>query len=111
VVWKYAARTTIGRFALANDRVFLLDDLCQLHCLDAATGAVIGVVPIDRRERSACALLPEGDVLYVGTTRSVIAVNGQGQVLWRTEDVGTTAGARAGLGVPGNVMQPDYVGG
>jgi hypothetical protein len=31
-----------------------------LHGLDAATGAVLGVVPIDQQERSACALLPEG---------------------------------------------------
>jgi PQQ-like domain len=108
VLWKYVARTVIGRFALANDRVFLLDDICQLHCLDAATGAVVGVVQIDQRERSACALVPDGGVLYVATTHSVIAVNSEGQVLWRTEDVGTTRGLRAGLGLPGSTAQPDY---
>lgn len=110
VLWKYTARQIIGRVALANDRVFLLDDLCHLHCLAADTGAVIGVVQIDRPERSACALLAEGDTLYVATTRSVTALNSQGQVLWRTEEVGGTAGMRAGLALPGSVQQPDYTG-
>lgn len=110
VLWKYTARHVIGRVALANDRVFLLDDLCNLHCLAADTGAVVGVVQIDRPERSACALLAVDDTLYVATTRSVTALNAQGQVLWRTEDVGGTAGLRAGLALPGSVVQPDFVG-
>lgn len=108
ILWKYTTRAIIGRIALVADRIFLLDDMCQLHCL--AAGCCRGVVPMDKPERSACSLLVDGDVLFVATTRSIIAVSGQGQILWRTEDVGATGGLRSGLAVPGNVSQPDFVG-
>ena len=44
------------------------------------------------------------------TTHPLLPYVAEGEVLaWRTE-VGGAFGARAGLGVPGNVMQPDFTG-
>lgn len=77
------------------------------HCLDAASGALLGAVVIDTQERTSCALVADGDVLYAASTRSVVAFDGAGQVLWRTE-VGGAFAARAGLAVPGHVAQPDF---
>lgn len=109
LLWEYSAKLNVARFALTNGRVFALDDSCHVHCLDAATGALLGVVQVDRVERTGCALVADGGFLYAATTRSVVAIDGSGQIAWRTE-VGGAFGARAGLGVPGNVMQPDFTG-
>lgn len=109
VLWEYGARLVVARFALAHGRVYALDDQCQLHCLDATTGAHVGTAQIDRPERSGCALVADGDRLYVATTHSVVAVDSRGQILWR-RDTGGAFSARAGLGLPGAVAQPDFYG-
>lgn len=109
LLWEYKASLSVARFALSGGRVFALDDSCRVHCIDATSGAVLGIVQIDREERSACALVAEGDVLYAATSKSVVAIDGRGQVAWRT-DVGGSFSARAGLGLPNNVMQPDFYG-
>jgi|JI10StandDraft_1071094.scaffolds.fasta_scaffold187242_2 outer membrane protein assembly factor BamB len=109
ILWEYSARLVIARFALAHDRVYVLDDQCKLHCLVAATGAHVGTVQIDRAERSGCALVADGDRLYVATTHGVVAVNESGQIVWR-RDTGGSFSARAGLGLPGALVQPDFTG-
>lgn len=105
--WQFDARLPIARFALAHERVYALDEQCNLHCLAAATGAVVGSVLIDRVERFGCALVADRERLYVATNRSVVAVDANGQILWRN-DTGGSFGARAGLGLPGAVVQPDF---
>lgn len=107
ILWEYSARLVVARFALAHDRVYAVDDQCNLHCLVAATGAHVGTVQIDRPERSACALVADGDRLYVATSHGVVAVDARGQILWR-RDTGGAFSARAGLGLPGAVAQPDF---
>ncbi len=110
VLWEYDAHLLVARFALAHRRVYALDDQSKLHCLDARTGAHVGTVQIDRAERSGCALIADADRLYVATSQSVVAVDAQGTVLWQRK-TGGSFGARAGLGLPGAVMQPDFTGG
>lgn len=107
--WEYAAGLVVARFALAHGRVYALDDQCRLHCLDAATGVHVGTAQIDRVERSGCALVADGDRLYVATSQSVVAVDARGQVVWR-QATGGAFSARAGLGLPGAVAQPDFTG-
>lgn len=107
ILWAYDAKLLVARFALAQGRVYALDDQSKIHCLDAATGALVGVVPTDAPERSACALIADGARLYVATTRSVVAIDADGTIAWRAE-VGGSWDARAGLGLPGNVAQPDF---
>lgn len=109
IVWEYNAGLVVARFALAHGRVYALDDQCKLHCLDAVTGAHVGTAQIDRAERSGCALVADGDRLYVATTQSVVAVDARGQIVWRTSTGGSFS-ARAGLGLPGAVAQPDFTG-
>ena len=109
LIWEYGAQSVIVRIALATGRVFVLDDRCRVHCLVPETGAVLGIVAIDSEERSGCALVADGETLYVATTKSIVAVDGQGRIAWRANATGT-AGARAGLALPGNVIQPDFTG-
>lgn len=109
LLWEYAAGLVVARIALAHGRVYALDDQCKLHCLDATTGAHVGTVSIDRVERSACALIADRDRLYVATSQSVVAVDANGNVLWQRKTGGAFS-ARAGLGLPGVVMQPDFTG-
>lgn len=109
ILWEYRARLVVARFALAHGRVYAVDDQCNLHCLVAATGAHVGTVQIDRRENFACALLADRDRLYVATNHCVVAVDASGQILWRRETGGSHT-ARAGLGLPGAVAQPDFYG-
>src|SRR4051794_28544262 len=75
VLWVYDAHLVIMRIALAHDRVYALDDNCRVHCIAMTTGALVGIVPVDAREHSACAMIAEGDVLYVSTTKNVIALD------------------------------------
>jgi len=107
LAWQYEAKLPIARFTLAHGRVFALDDSCRIHCIDVATGTLLGQVAIDGAEWTGCALLAEGDVVYAATTRSVVAINEQGKVLWRAE-VGGAFAARAGLALPGKIVQPDF---
>lgn len=107
LAWEYEAKKPIARFTLAHGRVFALDDSCRIHCLDMATGKLLGKVAIDGAEWTGCALVAEGGVVYAATTRSVAAISEQGKVLWRTE-VGGAFAARAGLAVAGNIVQPDF---
>ncbi len=109
LLWEYRAGLVIARFALAHGRVYALDDQCKLHCLVAVTGVHVGTVQIDRPESSGCALVADGDRLYVATTHGVVAVNESGQIVWR-RDTGGAFSARAGLGLPGAVVQPDFTG-
>lgn len=109
ILWEYSARLVIARFALAHGRVYVVDDQCNLHCLVATSGAHVGTVQIDRRENFACALLADGDRMYVATSHCVVAVDERGQILWK-RDTGGAFSARAGLGLPGAVAQPDYYG-
>jgi outer membrane protein assembly factor BamB len=109
LLWEYSANLNVARFTLTNGRVFALDDNCRVHCLDVTTGAALGVVQIDRVERTGCALVADGTLLYAATTKSIVAIDSSGQIAWRAE-VGGAFGARAGLGLPNNVMQPDFTG-
>jgi outer membrane protein assembly factor BamB len=108
-LWEYKVVFAIGRLALVNDRVYALDDGSHLHCLTAATGAVLGVVTLDRDQPAGCALLVDGDKIYIATARSVFAVDLFGKIEWRA-DTGQAAKARAGLELPGNIVQPDFTG-
>ncbi|MBN8614769.1 MAG: PQQ-binding-like beta-propeller repeat protein [Deltaproteobacteria bacterium] len=107
ILWEYGAGLVVARIALAHGRVYALDNQSKLHCLEAKSGAHIGTVQIDRPERSGCALIADGDRLYVATSHSVVALDANGNVLWQ-QRTGGAFSARAGLGLPGAVMQPDF---
>jgi outer membrane protein assembly factor BamB len=111
-LWRYEAPTTIARFALAHNRVYVLDENCQLHTLVATTGELLRVVKVDEAQqlRNGGALIADADHIYIATMRSVIAVDHAGNVGWRTKTGPATGKTKPGLGLPDNVVQPDFAG-
>jgi outer membrane protein assembly factor BamB len=108
LVWEYEMARRASRMAFAADRVFVLDVDCVVHCLDAHTGRLVGKVEADRAAHWGAALLLEGDRMYVATSGSVTCLSMDGAVLWKRAHDPAGAGVLAGLGVPGQVMQPDF---
>jgi outer membrane protein assembly factor BamB len=108
-LWSYETQGGVAHFTLAHGRVYLFDERCRLHCLDAASGALVGVVQIDEGRRlRAGNLIADDEFLYVTTAQAVVAVNTQGQIAWRCEAGPALGYTRPGLGLPGNVAQKDY---
>lgn len=105
--WKYPMKTVVRRFAVDGERLFVFDSASAIHCLDIASGRLLG--KIDLPIMTANSMMLDGDHLYVCGDREVIALDRNGNVLW-SADVATNAShSLAGLAVPGgNVMQPDF---
>jgi outer membrane protein assembly factor BamB len=110
VMWQYQASKTLSRLTFADDRVFLLDFDCVVHCLDAGTGRLAGTVRVGPPSASSAALLADGANVFVATSDGVTALGPDGRILWRvpTPENVVASIALAGLGLPGSVVQPDF---
>lgn len=111
-MWRYDAQgRRLVRVVYGVERVFFLDADCALHCVRTHDGALVGKVQVDERSNWGAALLmrPDG-VLFVATSRSVTALDGEGRTLWKFAHAdipsGTGSGL-AGLASPDGVVQPD----
>lgn len=105
-LWEHGASTIVARFALAHGRVYLVDQMCEFTCIDAATGTVIGQAQIGKSTWSASAMVAGPELVYVTTEHSLVALDRDGRVAWQVEI--ETSSVRGGLGLPGQVVQPDF---
>ena len=95
------------RFAIDGERLFVFDAEGRLHCLDVATGGLIGRVDLELS--LANNMLFDGDRLYVSDDYSVVALRRDGQVVWRSAITPNRSFSLCGLGIPGgNIVQPDF---
>jgi outer membrane protein assembly factor BamB len=108
-VWEHRLRSSVQRFALAHDRVYVIDHFCGLTCIDAMTGVQLGSFPAGDPDWTPCALLAGPELLYVLMTGGIAAVDPGGKIVWQSELEGS-GGTRGGIGLPGDVMQPDFAG-
>jgi hypothetical protein len=106
MLWHQEVPARVVRFALAHGRVYVLDLFCALTCIDAQTGLVIGGVQIATRETTACALVAGPELVYVLTSNSLAAIDMNGRFAWQVPNEGARTWM-GGLGVPGQVVQPD----
>ena len=99
--------TVVRRFAIDGERVFVFDSESSIHCLDIASGRLLG--KIDLPIMTANSMMLDGDRLYVCGDSEVIALDRNGAVLWTSRVPPNGSHSLAGLAVPGgNVMQPDF---
>lgn len=108
VRWKAEAPEIIVRMAFLDGRVFLLDRDCAVHVVDTATGRVLGMVQVMGAEKHGAAMIAEGNRIFVATTGGVMCLSSDGHVLWRTEHEGAGYGILPGLGLLGQIAQPDF---
>jgi outer membrane protein assembly factor BamB len=107
-LWTYRAEKNLVRFLFAEERLFLLDADCFVHCLVTATGSLIGRVAAGPATGYGAAMVVVGDRLVVATTNGVACLSSEGALLWRHDDEKGAGPLLPGLGVAGQVMQPDY---
>jgi hypothetical protein len=94
--------------AFHGGRVFVGTRDC-IACIDYASGALVGKVPLPGMVRRPCFLL-EGEQLYVVASDRVMCLTHGGDVVWQSPH-GLTLQSGPALGVPGNVRQGDEIGG
>lgn len=105
--WKYPMENVVRRFAIDGDRVFVFDSESCLHCLDVASGRLLG--KIDLPIMTANSMLLDGDRLYVSGDNEVTALDRNGTLLWTARVPPNGSHSLCGLGVPGGaVIQPDF---
>ncbi|HJL18566.1 MAG TPA: PQQ-binding-like beta-propeller repeat protein [Sandaracinaceae bacterium LLY-WYZ-13_1] len=78
----------------------------ELHCLDYATGRLLGKVPIPDTYKGRPTMVIERDRIYVGSQGEVSCFTIDGHHLWTQGFAGKGTGNVA-LGFPGNVRQAD----
>jgi outer membrane protein assembly factor BamB len=105
VLWRYEPGAEALRFLVEPECLFVLDEQGKLHCLALHTGALLGVARL--RLVNPCALLSDGERLYVSAKEEVVALDREGNELWRAPSAGGY-GSLGGLGLPGNMVQPDF---
>ncbi|MEC7519869.1 MAG: PQQ-binding-like beta-propeller repeat protein [Myxococcota bacterium] len=82
----------------------------SLHCLDYATGRLLGKVQVPDRYKGRPSMVIEGDRLYLGSQGEVTCFRlSDGAALWTQGLEGKGLG-RVALGFPGNVRQADDAG-
>lgn len=105
-LWSYDLGSPARRFAVEGDRMFVFNG-DGLHCLDVRSGALIGKVHLEMK--SANTMLVDGDRVYVSDDFSVVALDLNGQVLWRASVPPNGSFSLTGLAVVGgNIVQPDF---
>jgi hypothetical protein len=93
----------------ANDNVYLLDTDCVVHCLVAATGAPLATITTGPLNAWGAALITDGRRVFVASTENLTALGEDGRVLWSLAvPPYAVAGLLPGLGLPGQVVQPDF---
>ena len=92
--------------AIHNNRVYVATR-DKIICLDYATGAVVGQVPLATTTRRPAFLIEDDRIYYTGSDR-VICLSLDGHLLWQTpHGIPLTHGPA--MGIPGNVRQGDEV--
>lgn len=107
-LWRFQTKARIARVLLAHESVYLLDMDCHLHCLVAATGALLGSVDVAPRTASPGAMIVGDGRIYVATSISVVALTPDGKVIWQKTVAGGFSSVLAGLALPGAIVQPDF---
>jgi len=106
--WRYVSPNIFVRMSFANDGVYLLDDACVLHCIDAFTGEVRGKVAIGGT--FAGAMVTDGTRVFVATSHGVVALSAKGEVIWtHASSHASILNALPGLGVGSQIVQPDHL--
>lgn len=106
-LWTYPLKNVTRRFAIVEQRVFVFDRDGILHCLEVATGKLLGKVDVGMSD--AKSMLQNGDRLYVTDEYHVAALDLNGAVLWKVRIPGAATKGLPGLAVVGgNLLQPDY---
>ena len=105
--WVYELERVTRRFAIVDSRLFVFDGDGVLHCLDVASGKLIGKVDVGMS--MAKSMLVEGDRIYVADDHYVAALDLNGTILWKAMTPGSSSHGLPGLAVVGgNLLQPDY---
>jgi outer membrane protein assembly factor BamB len=106
--WTCAIKGVARRYLIDDNRLFVFDSYGILNCIDIATGRMIGKV--ETGFDYASTMLVDGDHIYVSGDNQVIAIDLNGNILWRSDKVSlSVAPSLCGLGIPGgNVVQPDF---
>jgi outer membrane protein assembly factor BamB len=106
-LWTYRVGNATRRFAFDEQRMFVLCGGGFLHCLDIATGRLLGKV--DLQLQTTNNLLVDGERTYVSSDTEVVAVDPLGNVLWRARTPQNGSYSLGGLGIPGHgLVQPDF---
>lgn len=109
--WSHSLKAQVIRVLFSGERVFVLDLDGNLECLVAETGAVLGHVPSASPNAWGATMLAHDGGIYVATNEGVIALDFNGNVLWRHAAESSNMGlALPGLALPGSVAQPDLKG-
>lgn len=107
-LWRFQTKARIARVLLAHESVYLLDMDCHLHCVVAATGALLGTVDVAPASSTAGAMIACDGKLFVATSTNVTALSPDGKVLWSHDAPGGSSLVLAGLALPGSIVQPDF---
>lgn len=107
--WTQDLKGVARKFALLDDRVFVLDSHGIVYCLDVQSGALFGKLELKLEPHS---LISDGEMLYVSGMTELVALDRNGNVLWASELPINATPTRDGLAVPGVVvLQPDFADG
>lgn len=106
-LWEYKLKHVTRRFAIVENRVLVFDGDGVLHCLDVASGKLLGKVDVGMA--MAKAMLVDGDRIYVTDEVHVAALDLNGTILWKANVLGSSSNGLPGLAVVGgSLLQPDY---
>ncbi|MCB9593345.1 MAG: PQQ-binding-like beta-propeller repeat protein [Sandaracinaceae bacterium] len=106
MLWQQKTPSSVRRFIVTDDRVFVLLGDATMMCFDAMSGTLLGSVPTPLSGGEA--LLYDRGTLFAVGSKGVVALDRSGQVLW-TQPLPTNFDTTLrGVGVAGQVCQPDY---
>ena len=108
VLWVYdPGEEAVRRFAMTDDRVYLIDRAGTLHCLQLATGQLIGRIQL--AIMSAENMLIDAGRIFVASDSKVITLDLDGRVLWEQSVTRNVRHTLTGMGIPGGPsIQPDW---
>jgi outer membrane protein assembly factor BamB len=107
LLWRYNLKGVARRFAFDVERVFVLESTGTFHCLELATGRLIGAV--ETGLGAANSMLIDGDRIYLAGDDYAAAMDFSGVILWRESIPSNGSHSLCGLGIAGgNIMQPDF---
>lgn len=102
-LWEYDLGTSARRFLADENVLVVLDRYGDLHRLDLVSGLCTGVVKTGLDEPST--FLFDGERFYVSNDSTVVAIDSNGQELWRQEVAPNGGWGLVGMAV---VAQPDF---
>lgn len=107
-LWEYDMGTQYDvELAVVDDRIFAGAGR-EIFAIEYPSGRLIGRAPIPG-SGGRCALLVDGQQLFIGVAGEINCFDWNGQLLWHDPMPGRGTGSMA-LGFPGNVRQADQRG-